>query len=80
MSTPQLDEILAALEDAASEERPMRIGHEVARVLHAALTDVQADKAEHEHTWQPLGYDRPGGGSAKVIQACSCGEAREVVL
>ena len=71
-----LAEVLEALEEAATEERSMRIGHEVARVLHAALLD-KVEK--HTHQWQPLGYDRASAETgARVVQACVCGEVREV--
>lgn len=73
-----LADAIAALEESATAERSMRIGHDVARVLHAALLDVAS--TPHQHQWQPLGFDRPGSGTARVIQACVCGEAREVTV
>jgi hypothetical protein len=71
-----LAEAMEALEEAATAERSMRIGHDVARVLHAALTDVVT---AHRHVWQPLGWDRGrnGTGDVHVAQACSCGAVRE---
>ena len=71
-----LAEAMEALEQAATDERPMRIGHDVARVLHAALTDAVT---AHRHEWQSLGWDRGanGSGSVHVAQACSCGAVRE---
>ena len=71
-----LAEAIEALEEAAADERPMRIGHDVARVLHAALLDKVA---QHAHAWQALGWDRgrAGGGNVHVAQACSCGAVRE---
>lgn len=74
-----LAELMDALEEAATEERPMRIGYEAARVLHAALLDAQAVNEKHGHAWQPLGYDRAEANTpARVVQSCVCGEAREV--
>lgn len=78
VSAELLAEAMEALEEAATEERSMRIGHDVARVLHAALLDTTA---KHTHAWQALGYDRAGATEpARVVQACACGEAREVTL
>ena len=73
MSDPKqiLAEALEALAEAAESERPMRIGHDVARVLHSALLDA-ADKP-HQHVWQPLGFT---GQPATVVMACTCGAAR----
>lgn len=74
-----LAELMDALEEAATEERPMRIGYEAARVLHAALLDAQAVDDKHRHSWQPLGWDRGrnGDGNVHVAQACTCGAVRE---
>lgn len=73
-----LAEAIAALEEAAGNEQPIRFGHEIARVVHAALLDA-TDPGLHEHRWRALGYDRLSDG-AHVVQACSCGEARDVVV
>lgn len=79
MTADLLAELMDALEEAANEERPMRIGYEAARVLHGALLDATVKAAKHEHAWQPLGYDRAdANGQARVVQACVCGEVREV--
>ena len=72
-----LAEAIEALADAAESERPMRIGYDVARVLHAALLDAQ-DKP-HPHTWQPLGYIGGADGTEPiVVMACACGSGRRV--
>lgn len=67
-----LAEAIEALREAAEDERSMRIGHDVARVLHAALLD--AGDRPHQHTWQPLGFVQ-----SEVFMACSCGAARKVL-
>lgn len=73
-----LQEAIAALAQAASEEQPIRFGHDVARVLHAALLDA-GDRPEHDHAWLSLGWDRLAGrDAAMVIQACACGEVRQM--
>jgi hypothetical protein len=73
-----LADAITALGQAAERKQPISFGSDVARVLHAALLDT-TDPVSHEHAWQPLGWDRPAGGTARVIQACACGMARELV-
>jgi hypothetical protein len=80
-----LRDAIEALGNAAQNERSMRIGHEVAEVLYLALREREepepaepAEPAEHEHYWSTLGWDRPDGGKAAVVQACGCGAAREL--
>lgn len=77
MSQELLAEAMAALEEAAASEQPIRFGHEVAGVLYAALLDTK-DPGPHSHTWLALGWHRPSS-TTLVVQACSCGAVREVV-
>jgi hypothetical protein len=84
-----LDDAIKALGEAASEEEPIRFGHDVARLLHGALVEAtigspNGDAPSHEHAWTTLGWDRagwdrPGGARALVVQVCECGLARELV-
>lgn len=75
MTTRQ--EIAEALDTAVEQDQPIRFNAEATRVLHAMLLDAHPD--EHTHAWQPLGYDRASADTAaRVVSACSCGEAREV--
>lgn len=83
MTGTLLEQAIAALGEAAEEERSMRIGHDVARVLHNALTAERAETAPddappHEHAWATIGWDRPDSVHAHVIQSCVCGAVRDV--
>lgn len=87
MSAQLLAEAKDALAEAVREERSMRIGHDVARVLFVALTEAEVERQqqepesqEHRHAWRTLGWDRPGDGAARVVQVCDCGDARELKL
>ena len=79
-------EAIAALGESAAEERSVRFGHEVAGSLHAYLVAAREAEAAanaepapaHVHGWQVLGWHRPEAETL-VVQACSCGAARDVV-
>jgi len=83
-----LEEAIAALGEAAENERSIRFGHEVAGELYRALVAAQEAKAaaladpepepEHVHGWQALGYHRPEAETL-VVEVCACGAVREVV-
>lgn len=70
-----LKEAIDSLGAAAEAETSIRFGHDVARVLHAALLDASTEKA-HRHAWQPLGF--LGGTPPVVVQSCACGSAQSV--
>ena len=74
-------ELRAALDEAAEDNQPMRIGSDVVLLLRAALNDLDRLSAErgHIHVWQPLGWDRgrTGDSNVHVAQACACGAVRE---
>lgn len=74
-------DLRAALDEAAEDDQPMRIGANYVHLLRSALNDLDrlSRESSHAHVWQPLGYDRAGATEpARVVQSCSCGEAREV--
>ena len=42
------------------------------------MTTELTTNSDHKHVWQPLGFRDAGTTMTMVIQACICGDAREV--